>query len=56
MISPIFMLYRIKNKHLPVKSDFGRSFSEFLIGEMLLYFAIFNYYGFVTYTCLFFNS
>ena len=27
LISPIFMLYRIKNKHLPVKTDFGRTAS-----------------------------
>jgi hypothetical protein len=56
LLSPIFMLYRIKNKHLPVKKDFGKSATEVLIGEMLLFFVVFNFNGLVSYSYLYFSS
>lgn len=50
------MLYRIKNKHLPVKKDFGRSAAEELIGYTLLYLIIFNFYGLFAYTDMYLQS
>jgi hypothetical protein len=56
VISPFFMLYRIKNKHIPMKKDFGKTISELLIGEMLLYFVVFNLHGLVAYSYLYLRS
>lgn len=50
------MMYRIKNKHLPVKNDFGRSAAEELIGYTLLYLISFNFYGLFSYTYMYLQS
>lgn len=56
ILSLFFMLYRIKNKHLPVKHDFGRSAAEELIGYTLLYLITFNFYGLFTYAYMYMQS
>lgn len=56
LVSPLFMLYRIRNKHLPLRSDFGKEGAEFTIGYILLYFVAFNFYALVAFAYLYFQS
>jgi hypothetical protein len=56
LLSPLFMLYRIKNKHMPLKNDMGKEAAEFLIGYTLLYFVAFNFNALVSYGFLYFQS
>jgi hypothetical protein len=51
----LFLIYMLKNKHLPSIKEVGRQNYEVLIGESIFYITAFNLNGLVMYSYLFYT-
>jgi len=53
--SLIFVVYKLKNRLILIKSTLVRNTLELITGETFLYFSLFNFYSLVSFSFLFFT-
>ena len=54
-LSFVILLYKLRYKHLPAKRDLAQQTYEVIMGETVLYLAVFNFSGMVCFAFLFYT-